>query len=174
MEVLSCSGVQYAGESDCPQQSSGTSFVYQGEPHCPENGERVDLEDGQLNGSLPKTEGSQLERQSEGQETVGELSFNPDLQCNGASSCDCQVVDQKESSGLDEDEMDEPCLTSENSISFVDTIESESPNNSRDGELPLSEPTWLEGDESVALWVKVTRNVSQFGCLLSVEIAFLF
>ncbi|KAF7828800.1 histone-lysine N-methyltransferase SUVR5 [Senna tora] len=150
MEVLPCSGVQYAAESDCPQQSSGTSFVYQGEPSR-EDSDRVKPENGQLNDSLLKMEGPQIEKQGEGQDTVGEPSVNPDWQCSGVSCCDCQVVDQKESSGFhgfEEDEIDEPCLP------FVDTIESESPNNSRDGELPLSEPTWLKGDESVALWVK--------------------
>ncbi|XP_054823931.1 LOW QUALITY PROTEIN: histone-lysine N-methyltransferase SUVR5 [Prosopis cineraria] len=157
MEVLPCAGVQYAAESDGPQQSSVTSFVYEGEPNCSENGERGELEDGQLNDSLLKMKGPQVERQGEVQQAVGELSVNPDWHCNGASNCECQAVDPKESSSFHafvEDEMDEPCLISENPIPFVDTIESESPNNSRDGELPLAEPSWLEGDESVALWVK--------------------
>lgn len=177
MEVLPCSGVQYAAESDCPQKNSGTSFVYQGESTYAKNDEGVELEDGQLNGSTPKREGPQTEKQGEGRETVGEVSANPDWQCSEASCCDCPVVNQKESSdfhGFDEDEIDEPCLTSENTVPFLDTIESESPNNSKDGELPLSEPTWLEGDESVALWVKVTilNVVSIFYGLLSVGFFF--
>ncbi|KAI4327534.1 hypothetical protein L6164_019983 [Bauhinia variegata] len=136
MEVLPCSGVQYAGESDCPQ---------------PVNGEQVKLKDGRPN------EGHRIERQGEGQETVGDLSINSDCQCGVASCPYCQGEDQKESCGFhdfEDDEINEPCLTSENSLPIVDTIESESPNNIREGELSLSEPTWLEGDESVALWVK--------------------
>ncbi|TKY70507.1 Histone-lysine N-methyltransferase SUVR5 [Spatholobus suberectus] len=150
MEVLPCSGVQYAGESDCPQQSSGTAFVYQKEPNCPENGEQVKLAAAQLNESSHKMQGPHIERQ-------GDLSTNSDYQCIGASCCDCQVDDQNEYCGFhdfEEDMINEPCLASENSISVVDTIESESPNNSREGDLSCSEPKWLEGDGSVALWVK--------------------
>jgi hypothetical protein len=67
--------------------------------------------------------------------------------------------------------INERYLTSENSLSAVDTIESESPNNGREGDLSFSEPKWLEGDESVALWVKVTKCLFllKFSCLLSVE-----
>ncbi|QCD90972.1 histone-lysine N-methyltransferase SUVR5 isoform X1 [Vigna unguiculata] len=149
MEVL-CSGVQYAGESDCTQQSSGTAFVYQEEPNCAENGEQDKLVAARLNESSHKMQGPQIERQ-------GGLSTNSDCQCIGASCCDCQVDDQNEYCGFhdfEEDIINEPCLTSDNSISVVDTIESESPNNSREGDLSCSEPKWLEGDGSVALWVK--------------------
>jgi len=153
MEVLPCSGVQYAGESDCNQQSSGTAFVYQEEPNCAENSEQVKLAAAaQLNESSHKMQGPQIERQCG-------LSTNSDCQCIGASCCDCQVDDQNDYCGLhdfEEDIINEPCLTSDNSISVVDTIESESPNNSREGDLSCSEPKWLEGDGSVALWVKVS------------------
>ncbi|KAI4314897.1 hypothetical protein L6164_027760 [Bauhinia variegata] len=157
MEVLPSSGVQYAGESDCPRQSSETDFVYQGEHNHPVNGEQVKMEDGQLNDASVDVEGHQIERQGEGQETVGEFLINSDCQCSGASCCDCQVEDQKEPCGFhdfEDDQINEPCLTSDNSLPIVDTIESESPNNTGEGELSHSEPTWLEGDESVALWVK--------------------
>ncbi|XP_061338628.1 histone-lysine N-methyltransferase SUVR5-like [Gastrolobium bilobum] len=157
MEVLPCSGVQYAGESDCPQQSSGTAFVCQGEPNCLENGEQVKLEDDRLNDSLLKMEGPQIERQDRVQQIGCELLTNSDCQCSGASCCDRQVEDQKESCSfhdVEDDEINEPFLTCENSLSIVDNIESESANNSREGELSFSEPTWLEGDESVALWCK--------------------
>ena len=172
MEVLPCSGVQYAGESDCPQQGSGTAFAYQGLPNCPENSEQAKLEDCRLNDSLLQTEGPQIERQAQGQQTVCELLTNSNCQCCGASCCDCQVGDQKESSishDVEDDEINEPCLTSENSLCIVDTIESESPNNSREGDFSFSEPTWLEGGEPVALWVKVTICIAKFSCLLSVE-----
>ena len=173
MEVLPCSGVQYTGESDCPQQSPGTAFLYQGEPNCPENGEQVKLADGQLNESSHKIEGAQIERQGEEKQTVCDLSTNSDFQCIRDSGCDCQVEDQKEYCGfqdIEEDVINEPCLTSENSFTVVDTIESESPNN-REGELSFSEPKWLEGDGSVALWVKVAifAVLSTFSWLLSVE-----
>lgn len=151
MEVLPCSGVQYAGDSDCPQRSSGTAFVFQEEPSFPENGELAKLADGQLNESLDEMQGAQIERKGEGKQT------NSDCQCIGASCCDCQVEDQKldcRFNYFEGDVENEPCLASENTLSVVDTIESESPNNNREGDLLFSEPKWLEGDESVALWVK--------------------
>ncbi|XP_029127593.1 histone-lysine N-methyltransferase SUVR5 isoform X3 [Cajanus cajan] len=150
MEVLPCSGVQYAGESDCPQQSSGTAFVYQEEPNFPENSEQVKLAASQLNESSHKMPLHQIERE-------GDLSTNSDCQYIGASSCDCQVDDHNEYCGFhdfEEDMINEACLTSDNSIAIVDTIESESPNNSRDGDWSCAEPKWLEGDGSIALWVK--------------------
>ncbi|KAJ1419080.1 Histone-lysine N-methyltransferase SUVR5 [Sesbania bispinosa] len=157
MEVLPCSGVHMPGESDCPQRSSGTAFVYQEEPNCPENGEQAKLADGQLIESSDNMQGPHIESQGEGKQTVCDLLANSDCQCIGASCSDCQVEDQKEYCGFhdfEDDVINGPCLTSENSLSIVDTIESESPNNSREGDLSFSEPKWLEGDGSVALWVK--------------------
>ncbi|RYQ80435.1 hypothetical protein Ahy_Scaffold1g106850 isoform B [Arachis hypogaea] len=156
MEVLPCSGVQCTGESDRPQQSPGTAFLYQGEPNYPENGQQVKFGDGQLNELSHKMEGSQIEKQGEEKWTVCHLSTNSDVQCSRDSGCGFQGEDQKEDSALDDlddDLINEPCLTSENSLLVVDTIESESPNN-REGDLSFSEPKWLEGDEPVALWVK--------------------
>ncbi|KAK7252873.1 hypothetical protein RIF29_37126 [Crotalaria pallida] len=157
MEVLPNPGGQYAGESGCTQQSSGTALVYQVEPNCQVNGEQVRLAERQLNESSTKMEGPQIERQGEGKQTVCDLSNNLDGQCVGASCYDCEVEDQKEYCDFhdfEEDMINEPCLASENTLSVVDTIESESPNNNREGDLSLSEPAWLEGDGTVALWVK--------------------
>lgn len=172
MEVLPCSGVQYAGESDRPQQGSETVFAYQEESDCPSNGERAKLADDQMNESLHKMQ--DMERQGEEAQTVCDVLTNSDCQCNGASCSDCQAQDQKEYCGFNDFEegmINERCLTTENSLSVVDTIESESPNNGMEGDFSLSEPKWLEGDESVALWVKVSKCVllSKFSCLLSVE-----
>ncbi|KAL4314282.1 histone-lysine N-methyltransferase SUVR5 isoform X1 [Arachis ipaensis] len=156
MEVLPCSGVQCTGESDRPQQNPGTAFLYQGEPNYPENGQQVKFGDSQLNELSHKMEGSQIEKQGEEKWTVCHLSTNSDVQCSRDSGCGFQGEDQKEDSALDDlddDLINEPCLTSENSLLVVDTIESESPNN-REGDLSFSEPKWLEGDEPVALWVK--------------------
>jgi hypothetical protein len=167
MEVLPCSGVQYAGESDCPQRNSETTFVYQEEFNCPENSEHAKLVDGQPCDSLHNMQGIEIDKQGEGTHNVGDLLINSN----------CQVDDQKDYVGFhdfDEDMINERYLTSENSLSVVDTIESESPNNGREGDLSFSEPKWLEGDESVALWVKVTKCLLllKFSCLLSVEHCF--
>lgn len=152
MEVLPCSGVQYSGGSDCSQSSSGTMFVNQGE-----SGGQAKLEDDRLNDSL-QTEGPQIERQGQTQQNICEPLINIACQCGGASCCDCQVEGQKESISfrdVEDDGINEPCLAFENLVSIADTNESESPNGSREVELSFSEPTWLKGDEPVALWVKV-------------------
>nr|KYP45514.1 Histone-lysine N-methyltransferase SUVR5 [Cajanus cajan] len=160
MEVLPCSGVQYAGGSDCSQPCSGTTFVNQGEPNFPESTDQAKLEDDRLNDSL-KLEGAQIEGQDQMQQTVCELLTNIDCQCGGASCCDCQVEGQKEFYSfhdVEDDEINEPCLAFENSVSIVDTIESELPNDISEVELLFSEPTWLKGDAPVALWVKWRGN----------------
>lgn len=141
MEVLPCSGVQYVGEADCSQPSSGMAFTYDGESNSLEHGKQDQLAD-RLDDLLLNVEGPQIEKQAEVQGTVDELPTS-EGHCSGASYC-----------GSHDFEDDEPCMVSENSHIIVDTIEGELPNN-REEESSLSEPTWLEGDESVALWVKV-------------------
>ncbi|XP_048334681.2 histone-lysine N-methyltransferase SUVR5 isoform X3 [Ziziphus jujuba] len=103
----------------------------------------------------------QLEREGGAEVTVDGLP-STEGNCNGASH-DSQVEGQRlscGSHGYEDDDASaqnyctESSLASENCHLIVDTIESELPNNNRDGESSLIEPTWLEGDESVALWVK--------------------
>ncbi|KAJ1436574.1 Zinc finger C2H2-type [Sesbania bispinosa] len=115
----------------------GTAYVYQGEANCPENGKQLEAD--QLKDSLLKMEEPHMKRQGQVQH----------ISCKHLTNSDC-----KGSGVCFHDEINETFLTSENSLSIVRMIESESQNNSREGELPFSEPTWLQGDESVALWVK--------------------
>ena len=159
MEVLPCSTIR-VGQSDCPQQGSSTPFVYDGESNCLEHEKKVQAADD----ILPNVEGPQLGRQVEVQEAADELHTSEGCQ-NGASVIDCrQLEGQKSSTGsqdFDDDDINaqnysEPCVTSDNSHMIVDSRESALPNNSREGESSLSESAWLESDESVALWVKVT------------------
>ncbi|PQP92515.1 histone-lysine N-methyltransferase SUVR5 [Prunus yedoensis var. nudiflora] len=109
MEVLPCSSVQRVGQSDCPQHSSATTSVYDGESNCLEHEKQKDVK---------------MELH------VLIVKWRPKNYCT------------------------EPCLTSDNGHLIVDSRESELPNNRREGESYLSESTWLESDESVALWVK--------------------
>ncbi|KAK9285293.1 hypothetical protein L1049_024484 [Liquidambar formosana] len=165
MEVLPCSGVQYVGETDCPQQSSGTSFIYDGESNCPEHGKHVHVADGRVDELVINVEGTQIERQGEGHGMLNELPTSDGL-CSGASYLDCQLEGQNLysiSPNFEDDDLtarnhctehNESLLASENSHLIVNTIESELPSNNREGESSLSEPKWLEQDESVALWVK--------------------
>ncbi|RXH75223.1 hypothetical protein DVH24_029944 [Malus domestica] len=157
MEVLPCSTIR-VGQSDCPQQSSATTSVCDGESNCLEHGKEVQAADD----LLPNVEGPRLGRQGEVPEAVDELQTSEGCQ-NGVSVLDCyQLEGQKTSSGsqdFDDDDINaqnysEPCVTSDNSHLIVDSNENALPNNSREGESSLSESTWLESDESVALWVK--------------------
>ncbi|KAH0971318.1 hypothetical protein GBA52_023474 [Prunus armeniaca] len=162
MEVLPCSSVQCVGQSDCPQHSSATTSVYDGDSNCLEHEKQVHVPDGRVDDLLPNVEGPQLVRQGQVQEAVDELHTSEGCQ-NGASCLDSQAEGQKSSSishDFDDDDVNEqnyctePCLTSDNGHLIVDSRESELPNNRREGESYLSESTWLESDESVALWVK--------------------
>lgn len=161
MEVLPCSGVQYVGESDCSQQSSGTAFTYEGESNCVEPGNQVPLADGRLSDVLLSVEGPRTRKQGEISGT-GDKVPTSEGHCGGTSYSDGLLESQNiscSSHDFEEDDVNvhdynmEPCTVSENSHIIVDTIEGEFPNN-REEESSLSEPTWLEGDESVALWVK--------------------
>lgn len=168
MEVLPCSSVQCVGQSDCPQHSSATTSVYDGESNCLEHEKQVHVADGRVDDFLPNVEGPQLVRQGQVQEAVDELHTSEGCQ-NGASCLDSQAEGQKSSSishDFDDDDINEqnyctePCLTSDNGHLIVDSRENELPNNRREGESYLSESTWLESDESVALWVKYSGEGS--------------
>ncbi|XWS41995.1 hypothetical protein CRYUN_Cryun17cG0130300 [Craigia yunnanensis] len=160
MEVLPCSGVQYVADSDCAQQSSG--MTYDRESNCLEHRKKVQVADGRMDDLLLSVEGNSAERQDGGQGTRDELPISEEHH-SGSSYYDCQAEGQRLSCGSHDYEVDDsngqncctgPYLASENSHLTVDSIESESPSNNREGELSLSEPKWLERDESVALWVK--------------------
>lgn len=167
MEVLPCSGVQYGGESDCPQQSSGRELAYDKKSKLDEHGQQVTLTEVRVDGMLQNAERPQMERQVGLQGTVDELKIS-ESHCNGASD-DTQVAGQKscrDSRDYDDENDDdyddadeqsyckETSLASDNCHLIVDSIESELPNSNREGESSFLEPKWLEGDESVALWVK--------------------
>ncbi|GKU99115.1 hypothetical protein SLEP1_g12009 [Rubroshorea leprosula] len=160
MEVLPCSDVQYVGDSDCAQQSSGTDFIYDTESNSLEHGKEVQVQVGRIN-ELSKEEGNPVERQDEGLGTRDDLPIS-ESHHGGSSFYEHQVESQLLSSGSHDFEDDlnaqnccsGPSLVSENSHSIVDAIESESLSNIKEGESTSSEPKWLENDESVALWVK--------------------
>lgn len=155
MDVVPGSDIQRAVESDCSPPNSRTNYLYQVEPiNCVENREDDMFEYGdQLNDSLLKTEGQGP--------TVSELLANSYCRNTGDLFFDFQVENQKKSCSLhaiEDNDINEPRLTSANSLSIVDLTESESPNTGREGALSFSEPAWLEGEEeTMALWVKVFK-----------------
>ncbi|KAK9012183.1 hypothetical protein V6N11_040252 [Hibiscus sabdariffa] len=162
MEVLPCSGIQYAADSDCAQPIPETPLTYDKESNCLEQKKQVQVADIRMDDLLLSNEEKQEGRQDIVQGTRAELQVSEELH-SVSSYYDCQAEGQRLSCGSHDDEYDnsnaqncftEPYFTSEDSNLLVNTIQSESPSNNMEGELSLSEPKWLEHDESVALWVK--------------------
>ncbi|GLU13667.1 hypothetical protein SLE2022_302870 [Rubroshorea leprosula] len=161
MEVLPCSGVQYAGDSDCSQQSSGADVVYNTESNdCFEKRKQVQVQNDRTDELLE--EGNPEERQDDGLGTRGELRVS-EAHHYGSLFNEHQVESQMLSSGSCDFQYDDrnaqncclgPCLSPVNSHSLVDTVESELPMSIKEGESTSSEPKWLGNNESVALWVK--------------------
>lgn len=160
------SDVQHVEDSDSPK-ISGTALFYDGQ----QSNNSIDREqaaqtaNGGLNDLSVNVEDAQINSKCDSQAAPQYLP------ASGHSSSDSysnyQMNDQKASCGSPESDFDdtntenystESCLASENSRIVVDTIEDELPSNSKAEELSVSgpEPMWLEGDESVALWVKVS------------------
>lgn len=167
MEVLSCSGVQYGGESDCSQQVSGTTFMYGAESNCLEHGEQVQVADVKVNDLVLNTGGPQEERQGGAQWTVDELP-DSEVHCNGASYFELEVEAQQFSCDSHESEDEnlnvqefftETSVASESSHLIVDTIDSGLSGNREEEEPSISGLQWLERDDPVAVWVKVCVNL---------------
>jgi len=131
------------------------------------------MADGIMDESLLNGQGPLSEREVEGQGMAEELPTSEGNH-SGASCCDSQVESHRSSSGSHDFEDDHlnaqyfcigPAQASENSNLIVDTIQSES--DSREGESTFIDPKWLEHDEFVALWVKVSVLVYYFSLLLT-------
>ncbi|OMP11353.1 hypothetical protein CCACVL1_00567 [Corchorus capsularis] len=163
MEVLPCSGVQYVADSDCAQQSSGTSLIFDRESNCSENRKQGQVADCRMDELLIGVEGNSAERQGEGQGTRDELT-NSEEHHSGSSYYNGQAEggshDYEDDDSNAQNCYTGPYLASENSHLLIDTIECELPSDNREEGLSISEPKWLACDESVALWVKVTFLLS--------------
>ncbi|KAK4791272.1 hypothetical protein SAY86_031685 [Trapa natans] len=83
-----------------------------------------------------------VDRSSDLEEQDDNISNSDSMEDRKSSSC---------SPDFEENKVNEPL---ESSHIIEDTIENELPNNTEDGDLSLSDTRWLEGDGSVALWVK--------------------
>lgn len=89
----------------------------------------------------------QVDQSCDLEEQDGNISNSDSMEGPKLSSC---------SPDFEVNQVNEPL---ENSHIIEDTIENELPNNSRDGDSSHPDPRWLEGDESVALWVKVVITI---------------
>ncbi|XAR73921.1 Histone-lysine N-methyltransferase [Bertholletia excelsa] len=174
MEVLPCSGVCYVGESDCPQQGSGTTFMFNGESKCLEHGEQVKVAEDKANNSVlnveVNVEETPQERQGEAKLAANDL-LNSEGHCHGASYFEFEVEGQKiscDSSDSEDEKLNgqdictESVLASETSHLIVDTIDSGVPSNNKEAESSPLEQKWLEHDEPLAVWVK-WRGIWQAG-----------
>lgn len=164
MEVLSCSGVQYGGESDCSQQVSGTTFMYGAEPNCLEHGEQVQVVDGKVNDLVLN---NQEERQGEAQWTVDELP-DSEVHCNGdtyfelgaeAQQLSCDSLESEDENLNAQEFFTETSVASGSSHLIVDTIDSGLSGILEEEEPSILGPQWLEHDDPVAVWVKVCVNL---------------
>ncbi|CAK9185457.1 unnamed protein product [Ilex paraguariensis] len=162
MEVLPCSGKNYVGESDCPQQRSETGYMYAGKSNCLGHEEQVQMADIKVDDLMIDVEGPQGERQGGGQLTVDEFPTS-ESHYNGDPYDVSQMDGQKSSSDFHDSEDDTfdaqdnstgPGVAPDNSPIIVDTIESGLQSNMREGESFISELKWLEQDEPMAVWVK--------------------
>lgn len=165
MEVVPLSDVQHVRDDSDSAQISGTASFHDGQSNnCVDPQQQpAGMANGGLNDSSVNVEAAQINSKCDVQ---GVPQYLP---ASGHSSSDSysnyQMDAQKASSGSPDSEFDdantdnystESCLASENSRIVVDTIDDELPSSSKAEELSVSgpEPMWLEGDESVALWVK--------------------
>ncbi|KAM6564508.1 hypothetical protein CsatB_024506 [Cannabis sativa] len=156
MEVISCSKVQYRGESDCPQQILGKDISYDKDSNLDEHGQKVQLIKNGVDDVLQRVERPQTEMQAVVPATVDETRAS-EGNCNGVSH-GYDDGDNKDNgdkrNANDQNYCEDSCLVSDNCHLVVDTIENELPNNIREGDSSFIEPMLLKEDESVALWVK--------------------
>lgn len=167
MEVVPLSDVQHVDEEQQHHSDSATkiSLFYDGQSsnNC------IDLQP-----PMPNVELNHLPLNLGDPQINTQCDFQPPPQflpasthCSSDSYSNYLMDAQKPSCASPDSEFDdantdnystESCLASENSRIVVDTIEDDLPTNSKPEELSVSgpQPMWLEGDESVALWVKVS------------------
>ena len=145
MEVLHCSGVQYGGETDCPQQTSSRDLSFDEESKLDKCGQAQSTSD-RVDVTLQGAERPQAERRADALQTSGG-------HCNGPSHRSPLEGQDMCCDSLSYNDYD--INVENNGHLILDTAENDFPNSCREGEPPCVEPTWLEGDKSVALWVKV-------------------
>ncbi|XP_042508772.1 histone-lysine N-methyltransferase SUVR5-like isoform X2 [Macadamia integrifolia] len=131
MEVLSCSDVQYVGESCCPQRSPGTALLYGGEPSSLEQGKQVKVLDGTcvVDASMPSAEGTSVD--------AGKI-----IHLHASEGVRSGVSDFEGQGPFNFH--DSQCDKTEDAI----------PSRNLEGESHLPEVEWADQDGTVALWVK--------------------
>ncbi|KAF8377466.1 hypothetical protein HHK36_030844 [Tetracentron sinense] len=163
MEVLSCSDVQYVGESSCTQQSPETTFLC-GEAKCLEQGKQVKAIESthKVDDFVLDEEGPHKDRSGEDQGRVEGPPISEAVSSR-ASYCELRDEGQKPSCnfhGFEHGNLNaqkqgtETCTASQNTHLTVDTAEVELPSKSWEKKSCLQEAECQKQHESVALWVK--------------------
>lgn len=157
MEVLPCSGVQYAGESDAQQTSVMDSINNGDSLNYFQRENQVQTANSSMDNLLLNVERPQSGTHGEEGQRMGNQMPASEEHNSGASDSDFE----------DDDLFARNCFVgngqaSENSNLVVDTIESELANDVKEGDSSLPEPKWPEHDECAAVWVKVTVLVYIF------------
>ncbi|OVA18624.1 SET domain [Macleaya cordata] len=153
MEILSCSDVQYVGESNCPQRGTGTNFMCNGEPI--EHGKQVQVSDvtHKVDDFVVNEEWPKKDRPGEDQGRVDDLPTSEGI-CPGTSYPEHKEEGQEAPCSLNAEKQNtERCMASDIPLN-VEKIEAKLPSSNGDGESHSPESKWLEQEETVALWVK--------------------
>ncbi|GAB4848903.1 hypothetical protein Ancab_003715 [Ancistrocladus abbreviatus] len=162
MEVLACSSLHCAEESDRPQENSLTDFVSNRKSNRHEHAGQGQLLDKKMDHSLLNLEVSEERIKCDTVRSVDVLC-SPEGCDNGSLGCDLDVHSQnlsRDFPDFGDDKVDaeahyeEPSGCFESSNVIVDTIESEVLCENKDEESSPLESKWPEKDESLALWVK--------------------
>lgn len=162
MEVLSCSGASYIGESDCPIRGPDAASKHDGKSECFRNAEQVQavLKDDNLEVNLREShlvrdDGAQLSAKnfpaSEG--SLNGNGYEFDVDSHNISF---------DSHGLEDENLDKmDHFAGPDMVLDVDTNEAGLPNNNQEWQSPSGMKA-VEQDEPQAVWVKVNAKLLHF------------
>lgn len=169
MEVLPCSNIHYATESDRPQQGSGTTLMYGGKPNHLEQAEQVQAGDVKINDVVLNMKECQEDKADGRQFTVEGLPTADELPTKDAYydfGEDGQILasdfhDAGDDNVEEHDHVTRSGLVPE-CLQPVDTIEIGLPNSNQVVGSSPCKSKWLEEDGPLAVWVKVFTSIWSF------------
>ncbi|KAI3957504.1 hypothetical protein MKX01_001863 [Papaver californicum] len=165
MEILACSNVQYNGESNGPQMSTGTNFMCNGESI--EHEKQVQASD--VTNRVANILQNEGDRPSEDQRVLNEIPKSESI-CAETSNCKKTVEEQESPCSLNAKKLvSESCSVVDFPFN-VDKYGGELPSCTKDGESNLQEAKWLDQEETPAKQVResftevdISLNVENIG-----------
>ncbi|XP_024978042.1 histone-lysine N-methyltransferase SUVR5 [Cynara cardunculus var. scolymus] len=142
MQVLPCTDVHYAGESNSPNQGSEKAFMYDGGAN---KHELIQEGNTKVDNHVLNMEASDDEQFGDGDWKLDESSPTIEGDPKREPFHELEVDDQKLSSNSRDSGVD--------SLD-ADTVGRELPSGNQECESSRSEPKWLEQDQPMAVWVK--------------------